>query len=1269
MSLKKIICSISLLLSACMSAANIELSNDRYRLNFNTENASFDVTETASGVVRTFSSSFYVIWKASKPSLSLAEISEDFNYKTVAYGGSTDLFSTNAGSFTLRETPVSIAENEGVISLVFQDYTNYQLTARIYLPAGEEEPVVESSLKALSAGYFSVGYYGAPELDRVEAKELFQPLPFTGLRVPASSYLTPAFLATLPGTFLTVGAITYGVFAEPSEFPFNPLPCTLARSPFGVALKNRSGYGKELKPMVWAPIIGNSDSQLGLNATKKFKFCLYVAKGSMTAAYEDIARRRFGFGDFRHNDLGSLNKAMNRMIDYAMTTEWGVFKEEMKGCSYDTDVPNSVKNTSALPMFAAAFIADREDVYQKRALPVMEFLLSRENTMYAGEETGGAGGQTATNSLGKPCMNYSEMLSLYNISGKKMAALLPIAGANKKGSLLSNEITLKENFSLFRATGQPSVYNDLVSGTNEYVSEEIAVKPSDFSYVNHQKNSFWTSIAPKFVELYEIYRTTGDVAYLEAARQAARIYAYHIWMAPRVVPGDSTLVNAGNKAPRYRGTGNIAIPEEKAPNWRLSEMGLHCEAGGTSTSGHRAIFTANFAGYLLRIGSLTRDTFLLDIGKAGVIGRYTNFPGYHINTDRTTVYEKPDFPLRPLEQLTSTSMHYSHVWTQINLMYDYLVSDVAARTFGEVDFPGQYVQNIVQMQNQVYVGDGVFYGDQGLTLWMPAGIVETDNEELNYIAAYGNGKFYIVFTNQCGQPVNTEVTIGSLLPDVNGKNFDLWRQNEKTTGGTVSGNRFQVSVEPNGVTAVAISGVAVHTDFQQKLLTNTTRNQWTSCYEPSIAVGNSRAILLNPSDSLTRLFLFSTDAKGLHTTARLDYSIDGGAWKQMTDNVYPFEFSVDVNDGASVEYKLTIDGNSSPVYKTERLKPTATLSGWTSVDSKAGADLPVIFTGTPPFSITYAENDEEKRLNGIDTTFFLLKVQPRATSRYKLLKMHDATGTEGLVSGDAKVVVTDAYDILQSFAAVKDAQTYKASASRNYGSEAEIELKGSATYRRDLFYGFHLPALSPDAGQRVLLRLWMNETSRLDEPYLTTLVKATSFTGSWEESSITWNNQPAVTNGVAADTVAVSYLTPVPGYVLLDVTSLIKPEFSGDLNLKLGYFAGEDVASLYFATKENADPAKHPCLLLAEPVKTSVPDAASDADIIIVPTYVNDFFEVKGRTEVKEITVYDLAGKQLIRSEGNDRVRVSGLSPGIYEVLVRDAAHRLYHARIIRIKY
>jgi hypothetical protein len=1248
------------------ASASIKLTNSRYELVYNKNNNTFDIKELKSNVVRTFNPSFNVVYKSAKPAITMTNITQDFNYKTVSFGGSNDLFSANAGGFTVRGTPTSITESNGVISLVYQDNASYTLTAKIYLPAGNEEPVIESSLKALAAGYFSVGYYGAPEFDRSEIKELFQPLPYTGLRVPASSYLTPAFLCTLPGTFLTIGNITYGVFADPAEFPFSPLPVTLARSPFGVAIRNKSGLGKELKPMVWAPIIGNNDSYLAVNSTRRFKFRPYVTMGSITNAYEDIARRQFGFGNFRNNDLGSLNKTMHRMIDYGMSTQWGVFKESMKGWNYDTDVPNSVKNTSALPMYATAFIVDRADVYEKRALPVLEFMLSRENTMYSAEDTSGAGGQQATNSLGKPCMSFSEMLSFYNITNKQMGLMLPLANANRKGSLSSSEITLKENFSLYRATQQSSTLSELISGVDKYIAEEIAVKPTDFLYINHQKNSFWTSIAPKFVELYEIYKTTGNETYLQAARNAARIYAYHIWMSPKVTPGDSVLCNIGNIAPRYRGTGNISIPEEKAPAWRLSEMGLHCEAGGTSTSKHRAVFTANFAGYLLRIGSLTKDTFLLDIGKAAVIGRYTNFPGYHINTDRTTVYEKPNFPLRTKDQLTCTSMHYSHVWTQINLMFDYLVSDVAARTLGAVDFPGQYVQNIVHMQNQVYMTGGKFYGDENLTLWMPKDVLETANEQLNHLTAYGNGKFYIVFTNQSGQTVNTNVTINSALLNVSGKTFSQWNDNTTGQGGTISSNSFDVSVAPHGVTAIAINDVSIVTKFQQKLAVNTIRNKWNTYYESNIPVGNSRSMLLNPSDSLARLFVFSTDAKGTHTSMKLDYSIDGGVWQQVTDNAYPFEFSIDINSSSSIEYKLTIGTATSSVYIYERLKPTASMSGWTSVKKADGALLPVALTGTPPYEISYSENNDVLQVTGIQDSLYLLEVNPQKTSYYKILSMKDGSGTAGDVSGDAKVVVVDAYQPYSTIVASKDAQTYKALATKNYGADQQLELKGSATFRRDLFYSFVVPQVTLQEQQRALINLWVNETSRLDVPYLTKHIKATRFSDDWQESLITWNNQPPLTNAEVLDTIAISYLTSIPGFISFDITRLIKQGFSGNLNMKIEFLKGEDVASVYIASKEQTDASKYPQLALVEPMQTSNNSIYDNTDLVIFPNIINDYFEVKGNVTPVEISIFDFTGKKILHIYNQYRVNTSSLATGIYLIVIRNAENQLFRAKIVK---
>lgn len=1257
-----------LLFLSNLSAANFKLTNDRYELDYDTGSNTYTVKEIMSGVMRTFSPDFYVIYRSTKPTLTLERVADNIYLDLPAFSDSLNLFSPTAGAFTLEGTPTSVNQSNGIISLAYQSRTNYQLTARIYLPVGNQEPVVESSLKSIKSGYFSVGFYGSPELDRNEIKELFQSLPYTGKRVPITSSLTPAFLCTLPGTFLSVGLITYGVFADPDEFPFMPLPNTLAKSKFGIALKNKAGVGKELKPMVWAPIIGNNDSYLSANTTKKFKFRPYVTMGSMTAAYEDIARRQFGFGNYRHNDLGSLNKTMHRMIDYAMTTEWGVFKEELKGSNYETDVDNSVKNISVLPKYAAAFIVDRADVFEKRALPVLEFFLSRENNMYADVETGGAGGQVATNTLGKPCMNYSEMLSFYNITNKRMAALLTIANENKKGGVSSNISTLRENFSLYNATQSATAYSTLITGITKYINEELNVKPIDFRYTNHPKSGFWNTVSPNFAEIYQIYLSTGNETYLQAARDAARIFAYHIWMCPRVVPGDSVVVNIGNVAPKYRSTGGtISIPQEKAPAWRLSEQGLHSEAANTCTGGHRAVFTANHASTLMRIGSLTKDTFLLDIAKNAVIGRYTNFPGYHMNTDRTTVYEKPEFPLRTTTLLnTTTSMHYNHLWPQINLMFDYLVSDVAVRTLGAVDFPGQYIENLAHMQSQVYTTGGKFYGDQNLTLWMPKDIVSPANEELNYITAYGNGKFYIVFTNQCGEEVNTPVTINTSLLNVSGKNYSQWKQNVSAPGGTISGNQFMVNVAPHGVTAIAINGVAVKTKFQQKLLANTITNRWNKYYEPTIPIGASRSILINPSDSLTRLYVFSTNAKGTHSQVKLQYSIDKGNWQEITDNVYPFEFSVDFNTAKSIDYKVVIGTGTSDVYTYERLKPTAAMSGWTSIKKAQQAVLPIAFIGQAPYEITYTENDDVIQVSGIQDSLYLLQVNPQKTSYYRLISMKDAMGTEGVVSGDAKVVVVDAYEPLQKYFATKDAQTHKTSPTLNYGASSQIELKGSASFRRDLFYSFDIPAVTLGLNQRAFINLWVNSTLRLDAPYLTTHIKATKFSDEWLESTLNWNNQPAMTEAQILDTIAVSYLTTLPGWINFDVTNLVKQGYTGNLNLKVDYLKGEDVSSIFVATKENTDISKRPYFAVVEPIKTTTNSFYDNSSLVIYPSIINDYFEVQGSVTPAEISIFDLTGDKILQIYNQQRVNTSVLASGVYLVVIRSTDNQIFRMKIIK---
>lgn len=137
-----------------------------------------------------------------------------------------------------------------------------------------------------------------------------------------------------------------------------------------------------------------------------------------------------------------------------------------------------------------------------------------------------------------------------------------------------------------------------------------------------------------------------------------------------MIPNDSALVNKGNMAPLYwylKNKGHIpmSVQEEIVPAWQLSEIGLTPESAGTC-SGHHAIFMANYAPWMLRIGFLKNDDFLKNTAKAAVIGRYANFPGYHINTARTTAYEKEDYPLRPFKELSVNSFHFNHIWPHMS---------------------------------------------------------------------------------------------------------------------------------------------------------------------------------------------------------------------------------------------------------------------------------------------------------------------------------------------------------------------------------------------------------------------------------------------------------------------------------------------------------------------------------------------------------------------------------------------------------------------------
>lgn len=448
-------------------------------------------------------------------------------------------------------------------------------------------------------------------------------------------------------------------------------------------------------------------------------------------------------------------------------------------------------------------------------------------------------------------------------------------------------------------------YLDLArKGADQYLNRRIEQMQTGFDDPDAKKPFFWTSFAPKWIDLTELYEATGERKYLEAAVEGARRFAMFVWLCPHI-PDEEILVNKGGNAPVYwylksKGHKPMKAPEERVPAWRLSEIGLTSESSGTST-GHRAIFMANYAPWLLRLGHYANDRFLRDVARSAIVGRYANFPGYHINTARTTIYEKPDYPLRPHQELSVNSFHYNHIWPMASMLLDYLVTDAFVRSEGKITFPSHFIEGYAYLQNKFY-GDrpGRFYEATNLFLWMPRNLVQTDSVELNYIAARGDRELRVALMNQSPQSIETRVALNAGIVGFNpAQTFEvsIRENNGAPKRATLRRGELRLTVAPMGITTLEIEGIHLQPAFQQKLAAASPDDAWSRDYV-KLATGDARAMVLNFGPASKSVFAYLREDDSRWKGASLRYAFDDQNWSELTDDAYPFEFTVPLPAGA-----------------------------------------------------------------------------------------------------------------------------------------------------------------------------------------------------------------------------------------------------------------------------------------------------------------------------------------------------------------------------------
>ncbi|MDR3456236.1 MAG: GDSL-type esterase/lipase family protein [Verrucomicrobiae bacterium] len=788
---------------------------------------------------------------------------------------------------------VSAVMTNGAITWTFAHHPLFKLVADITLPESDGEPKVSFTLTPSREGFFSVGYCGSPQFALHAIDALWQPEVWQQKRFPSMSILSLEHMCSLVTTMLTVNSNTFGLVADPEFLPFR-LP-TLNNSRCGVLLRNEAG---QAQPMFFAPVLGEADSKLSTKSAYTATFRIIVRQGDIYDSFRYLARHLYGVGDMRQNESCSLNTTIQNMIEFALDDNLSGWNADLHGCDYSTDVKNTVKVVSALHPMSVAMITDRQEIFDQRAMPMVEYLISREKYLFttATNETD----QGASAKMGGPTGEVFEWSSLFHFSEGRSWVLRQSAFQRFNSpralnlNVVSGDSRWVDNLALYRLTGEGFYLIYAKALADAYISNCITTPQTNFP----EHAEFWVDFTPRWMQLLELYQDAGDERYLLAAETGAEEYSRFCAMSP-AVPSNKVQIQMSI----YR-TNTVTVPA-----WRVSQVGLTPEAANTYMD-NAAIFLTHYAPFYLRLARLRGDEFFSDIAHNAVVGRYANYPGYSINHEFSTAYADSDYPTTlPVRNKRYNLFYFNHIWPHIALLFDYLITDAEVRSRGQICFPARYAQGYAYLQSRVY-GDrpGSFCGDTNVWLYMPRGAVKSDSTQINYISARGNDKFYFALMNQSPNKVVTTASIEIPGIDANATySATVWLDHGPAKQAILRNGSMTLSISAKGIAAVAIDGLKPIATYQDKVLDAKVTPTTGSSYVifTNTPIGQVSGMLFSFGRGLNNAYVWLAADATVLQQAKLIYRCSDGAWHEMTDSTYPFEFNVPIDDlDSKLEFRV-----------------------------------------------------------------------------------------------------------------------------------------------------------------------------------------------------------------------------------------------------------------------------------------------------------------------------------------------------------------------------
>jgi len=763
-------------------------------------------------------------------------------------------------------------------------------------------------LTAVKAGYYSVGVspfssWPVSRVKSVQLPPLFQMQRLPLYPVMVSSNTTPHALALAeikPND--AAPPFTFVVAADPADLDFDWSRRGNAR--YGFSLLNAR---EQVQPTGFRPVLGLADSRLEAGQSLEARFIVLSLLGDWKEGLEKASDKIFKVTDYREPVRASLTEAALNMIDLLKDANASGWDARLKG-NYNIESKATVTQASPLTYLSVAMLTRDPQFYATRALPSLEYTLSRRSAHYA-MQTPPSSSYVGTEDTRLVFPSRSNGVKywqgIYDLTLRLNSWIIDFVHRNS-GLLARKDREVIPQWSEMLGEYQLEPSAQKLAEIRKACDTWIAREFYGMQTLPKGVQPFYNfSFYPYWWDLLDLYELTNDRKYLDVAEDGAFYTIAGLWSHPSIPTGTITVNEEGQfkgdemvlwkNDLRYRlgfprQTGDT--PERQVPAWEVAQMGLGLEQPVTFFGGDgklqptdwrlRNILNSAWAPCLLRLYEFTGREIYKTYARNSIIARFSNYPGYYLK-GFTDVELMADYPYKGPDV---TSIYYHHIPVYLAFTLDYIFTEAGQMSKGLIKFPWVKQQGYVWFTSREYgSGPGRVYGDEGMWPWLDRKVFSVDSPQINYFGASGDGKFDVVVTNSSHHDASAKLTLDLIKAGVKaGQSYQFIVNGKPAPGGKVAeGIPFQLPQEAVGVfrfASAASTGFAESAQLPVRPVTLKLPQPW----------GELIAVRIRSPfghDSLY-VFLAGTAPEGATVTLK----VDENKLPSQTVKEPPYEFTV-----------------------------------------------------------------------------------------------------------------------------------------------------------------------------------------------------------------------------------------------------------------------------------------------------------------------------------------------------------------------------------------